>query len=320
MTVTAHLHSVSSAPDKPEKPPAVAGSLHDLIRACQEPGMPRYEKALADYQESVRRIVIEHCFSADRALGAVLLRERRRFGRPRFSIALVYGSEGVDTGVAELFRRIQFEEEQSAVQLSRRAHQIYVRSLFGLISTLLSALVVADAGEAHSNRVVVTVESVSRELDRLATFVQSSARRTALGLYLAGLPIGALLGGVLVLLAGESLTIDNYIPNNLLPICLASGAIGAVISVMARVSRGEALDVDSDKGNVVTLLAGSFRAIIGAVLGAVLCVLIRGGILPLDVPDPEETSCLFFAGLAFLAGFTERWAQDTIVSSAPKVS
>jgi hypothetical protein len=146
--------------------------------------------------------------------------------------------------------------------------------------------------------------------------VQSSARRTALGLYLAGLPIGALLGGVLVLLAGESLTIDNYIPNNLLPICLASGAIGAVISVMARVSRGEALDVDSDKGNVVTLLAGSFRAIIGAVL----CVLIRGGILPLDVPDPEETSCLFFAGLAFLAGFTERWAQDTIVSSAPKVS
>jgi hypothetical protein len=150
--------------------------------------------------------------------------------------------------------------------------------------------------------------------------VQSSARRTALGLYLAGLPIGALLGGVLVLLAGESLTIDNYIPNNLLPICLASGAIGAVISVMARVSRGEALDVDSDKGNVVTLLAGSFRAIIGAVLGAVLCVLIRGGILPLDVPDPEETSCLFFAGLAFLAGFTERWAQDTIVSSAPKVS
>jgi hypothetical protein len=249
-------------------------------------------------------------------LGAVLLRERRRFGRPRFSIALVYGSEGVDTGVAELFRRIQFEEEQSAVQLSRRAHQIYVRSLFGLISTLLSALVVADTAEVQSNRVVVTVESVGRELDKLATFVQSSARRTALGLYLAGLPIGALLGGVLVLLAGESLTIDNYIPNNLLPICLASGAIGAVISVMARVSRGEALDVDSDKGNVVTLLAGSFRAIIGAVL----CVLIRGGILPLDVPDPEETSCLFFAGLAFLAGFTERWAQDTIVSSAPKVS
>ena len=33
----------------------------------------------------------------------------------------------------------------------------------------------------------------------------------------------------------------------------------------------------------------------------------------------EPKSTCFFVGLAFLAGFSERWAQDTIVSSAPKV-
>jgi hypothetical protein len=39
-----------------------------------------------------------------------------------------------------------------------------------------------------------------------------------------------------------------------------------------------------------------------------------GGLIPLDVTDER---LLFFAGLAFLAGFSERWAQDTILRSAP---
>lgn len=280
--------------------------------------MPRYTDALTAYQDFVGSSVVEHYFSANAACGAVLLRERRRFGR--LSIAMAYG-ESVDPGVEELLRRIQFEERQSTVRLSRHAHQIFVKSLFGLVTSLLSTLAVSPTGaaDARSRRIAATVKSVGREFDALAGFEQLSARRTALGLYLSGLPIGALLGGLLVVLAAQSLTIDRYIENNLLPICLASGAIGAVISVMARVSRGEAVDVDSDKGNLVTLLAGSFRTIIGAVFGGVLCILIRGGILPLTVPVLEPEACLFFAGLAFLAGFTERWAQDTIVSSAPKV-
>jgi hypothetical protein len=87
---------------------------------------------------------------------------------------------------------------------------------------------------------------------------------------------------------------------------------------MARVSRGERVDVDSDKSKSVTVLAGSFRPVIGAVFGAVLYVLVCGGLLPLAAPGPDQ-KCLFFAGLAFVAGFTERWAQDTIVSSVPKV-
>jgi len=148
--------------------------------------------------------------------------------------------------------------------------------------------------------------------------VQASARRTALGRYLAGLPIGAVIGSALVALAAHSLTIGAVVENNHLPICLASGAIGAIISVMARVSQGERVDVDSDKSKMVTVLAGSFRPVIGAVFGAVLYVLICGGLLPLTVPGGDQ-KCLFFAGLAFVAGFTERWAQDTIVSSAPKV-
>ena len=52
----------------------------------------------------------------------------------------------------------------------------------------------------------------------------------------------------------------------------------------------------------------------GAVFGVALYALVIGGLLPLDT-DPQVAH--FFGGLSFLAGFSERWAQDTIIRSAP---
>ena len=107
--------------------------------------------------------------------------------------------------------------------------------------------------------------------------------------------------------------------------CLAAGAVGAVISVMVRSTRGTTLEVDFERGQAVTLLAGGFRPIIGAVFGGALHVLVLGGLLPLQVPQISgialtagERNAFFFLGLSFLAGFNERWAQDTIVNSAPR--
>ncbi len=53
---------------------------------------------------------------------------------------------------------------------------------------------------------------------------------------------------------------------------------------------------------------------------ASLYVLVQAGLLPLQAPTANgtERTSFFFIGLAFLAGFSERWAQDTIVNSAPK--
>jgi hypothetical protein len=284
----------------------------------------RYPETLAEYERRNGGTVVEHYIGPAENAGAVLISRPRRFGRPQYSIGMAFDAAETSPGIGELLRRIRFTEQQSAAQLDRRAHQILVQSLFGLITCLLSTHSSGDSGQpspdAQSRRISSVVKSVDRELAALSRFVQSSARRTALGLYLAGLPIGAAIGFLLVVLSGHSLTIGSLIGEKQLPICLASGAIGAVVSVMARITRGERLDVDFDKGKIVTVLAGSFRPVIGAVFGGVLYVLIHGGLLPLSMPGPDKVKvCLFFAGLAFLAGFTERWAQDTIVSSAPKV-
>lgn len=276
-------------------------------------------EALARYARAGRRATVERYVASPDNPAAALLRDRDRLGRDRYRIALVGPAATTDPRVDELLRRIQMEEQLADVQLGRHAHNILVKSLFGQVAGLLSALAPSRGATAATSQSVTTVlRSTDRELTALSRFVRASARRTALGLYLAGLLIGAVVGCVLVWLTGRSPMVDHYIANKQLAICLACGAIGAVISVMARISRGERLDVDVDKSKTITVLAGSFRPVIGAVFGGVLFLLVSGHILPLQVPGPGQ-ACLFFAGLAFLAGFTERWAQDIIVTSAPKV-
>jgi hypothetical protein len=329
------LHAVAAATAgvettaRPDPPTAVNDipapgtvSLHDLIRAYHEPGRPQFVGARAEYERD-HGAILEEYFAPTAAAAVVLVRQPRRFGTCRYRIRVAGDRSSVDAGYGEVLRRICLEEGQSAVQLGGRAHQVLVQALFSLIVCLFTTLHQVRAGgasdDAYRQQVKDAIRTVNRELATLSAFAQKSARRTALGLYLSGLPLGAVIAYFLVIFTARSFTIDQVILSDDLAICLASGAIGAVISVMARITRGERVCVDSDKAKAVTVLAGSFRPIIGAVFGAVLYVLICGGILPLSVPGPDKTH-LFFAGLAFLAGFTERWAQDAIVNSAPKIT
>jgi hypothetical protein len=95
----------------------------------------------------------------------------------------------------------------------------------------------------------------------------------------------------------------------------SAGAIGATVSVMIRITRGQKFDVDSTQGPAMTLLSGAFRPVVGAILGAALYVLLLAGLLHLEIP--LESKGYFFAAVGFLGGFSERWAQDTIVRSVP---
>ncbi len=89
---------------------------------------------------------------------------------------------------------------------------------------------------------------------------------------------------------------------------------------MARITRRSTLNIDIAQGHGVTGLAGAIRPLIGAIFGLALFVFVNGGLVPIDVPTEQWKANLFFASVAFLAGFSERWAQDTIVHSAPSLT
>ena len=153
------------------------------------------------------------------------------------------------------------------------------------------------------------------ELARLARFASDAELRSALKRYVLGLPIGL----TAVILLGRLASLTPMFQRNIADIdlvrALSAGAIGATVSVMIRITRGQKFDVDSTQGLAMTMLAGAFRPVVGAVLGAALYVLLLAGLLPVEVP--QESAGYFFAAVGFLGGFSERWAQDTIVRSVP---
>lgn len=101
---------------------------------------------------------------------------------------------------------------------------------------------------------------------------------------------------------------------------IAGGAVGALLSVLERLTRGE-LKVEFQTGFAVRFMSGISRPIVGALSGLALLVLIKGSVVLTFVKPPGETDqalALFFAGIAFIAGFSERFLKD-VLGNAGKV-
>src|SRR5919106_1098458 len=146
------------------------------------------------------------------------------------------------------------------------------------------------------------------------------ATRRAQSKYLKGmlagtLAIGAVMAAVTVaLMATGDLT---RLGGQLLLVATA-GTVGAVVSVLWRMTSGSfrmnlpTLDHEM-KGTDLRLMAG-LRPVIGLVFALGTIVLVLGEIIPLDQQQGVSQSALF-AGIGFLAGFSERLAQDMFVRS-----
>ena len=93
-------------------------------------------------------------------------------------------------------------------------------------------------------------------------------------------------------------------------VCYAMGAVGAVVSVMARMSssREGSFTVDYEVGRKAIRRVGNFRPVIGAIFAVVLYTALQGGLLQLETPEGHQKQ-FFYATLAFLAGFSERQAR-----------
>jgi hypothetical protein len=102
---------------------------------------------------------------------------------------------------------------------------------------------------------------------------------------------------------------------------LVAGALGAVVSVIQRINNGK-FEVEYDVGGPYTFFLGGLRPLIGGVFAMAITFAFTGGLLHLPVAANENTNDrrLALLVLAFLAGFSERWAQDTLTSMLPGAS
>jgi len=85
----------------------------------------------------------------------------------------------------------------------------------------------------------------------------------------------------------------------------AAGGIGAIVSVMFRMTNEDKFDIDYEVGRPTVRKLGAFRPFIGAIFGVAMYFLISSGLPQVELPNNEQ-AFFYYGTVAFLAGFAER--------------
>jgi hypothetical protein len=89
------------------------------------------------------------------------------------------------------------------------------------------------------------------------------------------------------------------------------------VSVMTRMTRDQ-LSLNYESGVTTIRILGVIRPLLGALFGGALYLLLAGGLLTVAQTPKDETKLIYFyTGIAFVAGFSERWAQDVVTGKDP---
>jgi len=144
-------------------------------------------------------------------------------------------------------------------------------------------------------------------------FYLRSVKRAADSTYVLGMFVGlgvmAVLGCVFgAILASVS---PHGLHLNLLLGSFFGGALGAMVSVMMRMTR-DRLNLNYETNRRQILEVGAFRPVIGIVFGLFLYFVLASGIFHVEAPSDHATQFYFYTVFAFIAGFSERFAQDML--------
>ena len=188
--------------------------------------------------------------------------------------------------------------------LGSKSRKICMRRIFAIITSLLGTL---DQRAKQKRPLVLSTNEMlslrSEYAETYAYFTQHAVRRAQMTYFL-----GMLLGVGLIGALGTGIIITGVDWRSPILLMLGAASVGAVISVMTRLTRGT-LTLDGEAGRTMTLLLGMFRPLTGAVFGALAYVLIKGGLLTLGALPDNADPALYYAGLGFAVGFSERAAQ-----------
>jgi hypothetical protein len=245
---------------------------------------------------------------------AVALTQRKRLGgliSPDYGFHREsdWATKNVPDVAAELHRCDELAVRADAVLTGVR-QRICLELVVASASHLLSL-----ADERASSRDKVKTESALRQERSQIAKVESYYREAANGqaqlVYFGGIAMVML---ALTAFAALWLSIAWATP----VAALAAGAVGAVVSVIQRINTGT-FELDYDVGDPYALFLGGLRPLIGGAFGMAITFAFDGGLLHLPVSASASTHDrrLALLVLAFLAGFSERWAQDTLTSVMP---
>lgn len=281
-----------------------------------------YRPALSDFME--RYGGISESFYADEfAAGALLTRKDELFSMiwwDEFKFDTI-PVRTLEVDINDLWVRV-------GLYLSKDHRRICMQRLFRLYKGLVASLRAeysrwpgTDPGKAEpcpTKRHIADLGLLRRELEGVQEDYRCAGLARGQALYVTGAALGTV---AIVALAGVTAAILQATDYTIWCGALGGGAIGALLSVLERLTRG-ALKVRFETARAHLVMSGISRPVVGALSGAALFVLVEGNIVPLKVGAGADATArgLFFAGIAFLAGFSERLVKDVFGNAASSMA
>ena len=163
-----------------------------------------------------------------------------------------------------------------------------------------------------SARYSANLEVLRPQVRLAAASFQEAVQRDAQVLYGRGMIWGAGVVAIISIVAFGVIAMEDapawYV------IAFPAGAIGGLVSVLQRMTFGR-LELDYTAGKTRLMWVGAVRPIIGGIFGMVVFVLFTGELIS-PVLAAQDAPLGFYVGVAFFAGFNERFAQDALAGSA----
>lgn len=218
--------------------------------------------------------------------------------------------------------RLLYECETLAVKVQEvlrdTSRRLAIQSLFNVISFVLAF---AETPNASDEKAVAEISRTTRaSLKEINAYYCHAAERSGQITYVGGMLYGMVIP-LLISIAGwivvgvghhdHNSETTNAIGIGLL--CFSAGAVGALVSVMSRLSSGK-VRVDWEFGKDTLRTLGSLRPFVGAVFGLITYLALKSGVIGIDIANKAGSS-YYFVVFSFAAGFSERFAQDMLLSS-----
>ena len=163
---------------------------------------------------------------------------------------------------------------------------------------------------AHIRRIV---ERSNAELAEIGRYYDRAGANASRIVYAGGMLRGALLlacltGSAGLVLWGADAFERHSTTTWTILAAIAAGGVGAGVSVLLRMARGNFAQ-DYEVGRKATRRLAMARPFVGAAFAVMIFLLLKSGLVDVGGLSTAEQTIYFYAAVGFLAGFSERWAR-----------
>ena len=291
-----------------------------------------YEEKLAEFRKKVGEI--NHVYWSTRGASAVALTvEHKSEGtllRERDDVLRLHRVTDWVTrdapGVAEVLHECDALAIRVSEILRGPSERIAMRWIFCVQEHLLGFFERADGKSPSAAEVRELVDNSRAELKRIEAYYLHAACQHGRIVYITGMLIGVGLIVAVASIVASALWLfaafegDYASDLGILFLCLASGALGALVSVMYRLREKGSFTVDVEVGRPLVRKLGVFRSVVGATFGLLVYALLASGVLVVSTDPGADQEYLYFAVAAFFAGFSERFVHVLVSDAESKLA